>query len=216
MCVSARPRESRVQTVILGQKWAGRCRRRSLVPHLLASVAFAEYHPDTRSSGTYQYYIPAARGRFCLQRGVLTLATLARLTTSCATSAQSATLLTATKQLRGSGSKRTRVVVLSAKAHRPESRAAAASVLWPARRDRWRSRDDARSCVSVGPAPRAAVPSKGDSIGRVSGNSKATGLAESYAWRPLERRRLGVSSLLPTHRTQNQGFGHTRQCVFRA
>ena len=57
MCVSARPRESRVQTVILGQKWAGRCRRRSLVPHLLASLAFAEYHPDTRSSGTYQYYI---------------------------------------------------------------------------------------------------------------------------------------------------------------
>ena len=82
MCVSARPRESRVQTVILGQQWAGRCRRRSLVPHLLASLAFAEYHPDTRSSGTYQYYIPAARGRFCLQRGVLTLATLARLTTS--------------------------------------------------------------------------------------------------------------------------------------
>ena len=57
MCVSARPRESRVQTVILGQKRAGRCRRRSLVPHLLAPVAFAEYHPDTRSSGTYQYYI---------------------------------------------------------------------------------------------------------------------------------------------------------------
>ena len=142
---------------------------------------------------------PAAR--FCLQRGVLTLATLARLTTSRSTYGRtvaeppyskaspdihvrhlgtpSATLLTATKQLRGSGSKRTCVVVLSAKAHRPESRAAAASV-WPARRDRWRSRDDARSCVSVGPAPRAAVPSKGDSIGRVSGNSKATGLAESY------------------------------------
>ena len=186
-----------------------RCRRRSLVPHFLASVAFAEYHPDTRSSGTYQCYIlrgarragqPAAR--FCLQRGVLTLATLARLTTSRSTYGRtvaeppyskaspdihvrhlgtpSATLLTATKQLRGSGSKRTCVVVLSAKAHRPESRAAAASV-WPARRDRWRSRDDARSCVSVGPAPRAAVPSKGDSIGRVSGNSKATGLAESYA-----------------------------------
>ena len=45
MCVSARPRESRVQTVILGQKWAGRCRRRSLVPHLLAPAAIAEYHP---------------------------------------------------------------------------------------------------------------------------------------------------------------------------
>ena len=54
------------------------------------------------------------------------------LTYTCATSAQSATLLTATKQLRGSGSKRTCVVVLSAKAHRPESRAAAASVGPPA------------------------------------------------------------------------------------
>ena len=48
----------------------------------------------------------------------------------------------------------------------------------------WRSRDDARSCVSVGPAPRAAVPSKGDSIGRCWPSTRVygRGVVASYSY----------------------------------